>query len=201
MADDNVIVVRFEDSSKAYEALSVLKDADAQGRVELGAAEVVERTTDGTLRQREGDDGDSWIGTASGSLIGILIGVLGGPLGLLLGFGTGALAGAVYDADQGDSDEAALADLAAGIPAGATGLVAIVGEVAVEVVDGAMGKLGGTVVRRSRADVLAELEAAEDAQEAAEKEARHQLREKRRKETKEEWTARVDKLKAKLSHG
>jgi hypothetical protein len=51
---DNVVVVRFGDSSKAFEALSVLRDCDAQGRIGLGAAEVAERSNDGVLTQREG---------------------------------------------------------------------------------------------------------------------------------------------------
>ena len=40
-----------------------------------------------------------------------------------------------------------------------------------------MGALGGTVVRRSAEEVLAELEASEEATKAAEKEARRVMRE------------------------
>ena len=34
----NVVVVKFAEASKAYQALSVLKDCDAQGRIELKSA-------------------------------------------------------------------------------------------------------------------------------------------------------------------
>jgi uncharacterized membrane protein len=50
MVDENVLVVRFPEPSKAYQALSVLKQADADGRIELPAAAVVERTQEGQLR-------------------------------------------------------------------------------------------------------------------------------------------------------
>ena len=53
MADENVVLVSFEEESKAYQAASVLKEASAQGRIELHAVAVVQRTEDGTLRVKE----------------------------------------------------------------------------------------------------------------------------------------------------
>jgi hypothetical protein len=47
MAQGNVVVVRFTEPSKAYQALSVLKEADAAGRIGLESAAVVERTPEG----------------------------------------------------------------------------------------------------------------------------------------------------------
>lgn len=69
---ENVVVVRFAESSKAYQALSVLKECDAEGRIGLRSAAVVERTPDGELRIPEGTDNVGLVGTASGSLIGML---------------------------------------------------------------------------------------------------------------------------------
>jgi pimeloyl-ACP methyl ester carboxylesterase len=43
MAQENVVVVRFSDPSKAYQALSVLKDCNADGRIGLESAAIVER--------------------------------------------------------------------------------------------------------------------------------------------------------------
>ena len=47
MAQENVVVVRFTEPSKAYQALSVLKECDAEGRIGLESAAVVERTAHG----------------------------------------------------------------------------------------------------------------------------------------------------------
>lgn len=107
MAKENVVVVRFAEPSKAYQALSVLKECDAGGRIGLESAAVVERTAVGELRMPESADNVGLVGTASGSLIGMLIGVLGGPAGLLLGWGTGALMGGAFGIDRAvTSDEA-----------------------------------------------------------------------------------------------
>jgi uncharacterized membrane protein len=72
---ENVVVVRFTDPSKAYQALSVLKECDAEGRIGLESAAIVERTETGELRIPEGTDNVELLGTASGSLLGMLIGV------------------------------------------------------------------------------------------------------------------------------
>ncbi len=49
---ENVVAVRFTEPSKAYQALSVLKECDAEGRIALGSAAIVERTPTGELRIR-----------------------------------------------------------------------------------------------------------------------------------------------------
>ena len=71
-------------------------------------------------------------------------------------------------------------------------------EPAVEVIDAEMHKLGGEVTRRSAAEVMGELEAAEEAAEAAAREARRTLREKRKAEVHAGVEERVGKLKEKL---
>jgi uncharacterized membrane protein len=116
MAQENVVVVRFSDPSKAYQALSVLKDCNADGRIGLESAAIVERTSEGELRIPEGTDNMELVGTASGSLLGMLIGVLGGPVGVLVGWGTGALMGGALDLDRADTSEEALSVLGRAIP-------------------------------------------------------------------------------------
>ena len=72
MDQENVVVVRFTEPSKAYQALSVLKECDAEGRIGLESAAVAERTAAGELRIPESADNVGLVGTASGSLIGML---------------------------------------------------------------------------------------------------------------------------------
>ena len=61
-------------------------------------------------------------------------------------------------------------------------MIASVEESAVAVIDGEMEKLDGEVTRRPVAEVMGELEAAEDAADAAAREARRAIREKRKAE-------------------
>ena len=143
MAQNNVVVVRFTEPSKAYQALSVLKECDAEGRITLDSAAVVERTASGELRYPESDDNVGPVGIVSGSLIGMLVGVLGGPVGVLLGWGAGALMGGVFDLDRADTSDEALGVLGRAIPPESTALIASVEEPAVEVIDAEMYGLGG----------------------------------------------------------
>ena len=198
MAEKNVVVVGFTEPSKAYQALSVLKECDAEGRIGLESAAVVERTAAGELRIPESADNLGPIGTASGSLIGMLIGVLGGPVGVLLGWGAGAVMGGAFDLDRAVTSDEALTVLGRAIPPESTAVIASVDEPAVEVIDGEMKKLGGKVTRRSAAEVMGELEAVEDAAEAAAREARKAVRQKRKAEVSAGVEERVGKLKEKL---
>jgi uncharacterized membrane protein len=207
MAEENVVLVNFDEESKAYEAASALKQADADGRIGLEAVGVVQRMEDGTLRVKEGDTDDfpvaTWttgmVGAASGGLIGLTLGTLGGPLGLLLGGSYGALLGSLGDLDTAEEEESVLATMARAIKPGTTALVAAVTEPAVEVVDGEMKRLGGVVVRRPVAEVEAEIAAAEEAARAADEAARRKLREERTAEVKGKVQQKVDELKAKLA--
>jgi uncharacterized membrane protein len=198
MSQENVVVVRFTEPSKAYQALSVLKKCDAERRIGLESAAVVERTAQGELHIPESADNVGLVGTASGSLIGMLVGVLGGPVGVLAGWGAGALMGGAFDLDRAATSDEALTVLGQAIPPESTAVIAEVEEAAVEVIDAEMYKLGGEVTRRSAAEVMDELEAAEEAADAAAREARRTLREKRKAEVHAGVEERVGRLKEKL---
>jgi len=198
MAKENVVVVRFMEPSKAFQAMSVLKGCDVDGRIALQSAAIVERTPTGELRINEDTDNLALVGTASGSLIGMLIGVLGGPVGVLLGWGAGALMGGAFDIDRAVKSDDALTALSQAIPPGSTAVIASVEEPAVEVIDGEMTKLDGEVTRRPAAEVMDELEAAEDAADAAAREARHAIHEQRKAEVHANVEERVGTLKEKL---
>jgi uncharacterized membrane protein len=198
MAQENVVVVRFGEPSKAYQALSVLKECDASGRIGLESAAVVQRGPGGELSIPESADNVGLVGTASGSLIGMLVGVLGGPVGALLGWGAGAVMGGAFDIDRAVTSDEALTVLGRAIPPKSTALIASVEEPTVEVIDGEMKKLDGEVTRRPVADVMAELEAAEEAADAAAREAQRVVREQRKAELTADVKERVGKLKEKL---
>jgi uncharacterized membrane protein len=194
--DDNVVLVGFTEQSKAYQALSSLRQAGDTGQLDVRAAALLERGPDGVVRVPEGDDAAPGAAIAAGSLIGMLIGVLGGPLGMLLGTSTGMLTGSVAAAAHAGDQDIALAAISGQIEPGHTVLLAEVGEVAPEVVDNAMSALGGTVTRRSAADVYDEIQSAKADQDAADAEARRVLREQRRAEHKDKWEQFKNKIKS-----
>jgi len=157
---------------------------------------VVVRGEDGKIVTKEQIEAESWEGTAGGGLIGLLIGVLGGPLGIVIGAATGVLVGSLFDQDDTDETESALAEISKSIRVGVPALLADVIEESPVAIDAAMANLGGTVLRRSAGDVQAEVAAAEEAQREAKKKARKELYDARRKKQKEEIDAKVADLNA-----
>ena len=206
---DNVIVLSFEEASRAYQALSVLKQADGEGRVAVREAAVVTREADGRLRFQDGADAGT-VGTsmAAGTLIGALVGVLGGPIGVLLGSSFGLLVGSAMGADDAIDSATVLSQVIESVPVGATALVARVEETDPSVIDAEAARLEGSVLRRPVADVQAEIDAAVKAQLAAGREVRKVLREQHRAERRhliDEWKNEVregfEHLKARLGGG
>ena len=197
MAQENVVVVRFTEPSRAYQALSVLKDSDASGRIGLESAAVVERTAAGELRIPESADNVGLVGTASGSLIGMLVGVLGGPVGVLLGWGAGAMMGGAFDVDRAVTSDEALTVLGQAIPTGSTAVIASV-EPAVDVIDGEMKKLDGEVTRPPGQRGHGRARGGGGRRRAAAHERGAQSREKRKAEMSAGIEERVGKLKEKL---
>jgi uncharacterized membrane protein len=198
MAQENIVVVRFDEATSTQDALAVLKKADADDRINLKSAAIVERMPDGTLRTIDEYDNLGPIGMGTGGLIGMLIGILGGPVGVLLGWGGGAMLGGAFDIDRAVTSDEALTVLGTAIPAGSFAILADVEEFAVEVIDGEMKKLDGVVTRRPLNDVLGEVGAAEAAADAAAREARRTVREERKAELKANVHESTQKVKEKL---
>jgi uncharacterized membrane protein len=196
---DSVVVVGFYENAKAYEGFSKLKSLSDQQQLTARSAAVVERDQNGTLQIKDSFEAETGVATAGGGLVGMLLGAIAGPYGMLLGLTGGALAGGKFELDRGDEQDEVLTQLNAAINPGHTVLVAQVNEPTVEVLDKAMGDLGGVVIRKSEADVLTELEAADDAAHAAQAAARKAVREKKMAETKEKREDRIAALKAKFS--
>lgn len=111
MTDQNVAVITFTESSKAYEALSDLRQASVEGRIDVVSALIAEREKDGHLYLAEGSDTTIGAGTAAGGLIGMVVGLIGGPLGVLLGWGAGSVIGSLGDIDHADKRGTVLGDL------------------------------------------------------------------------------------------
>jgi uncharacterized membrane protein len=194
----NVIAVTFEAEASAFEAFSRLKELDSRHDIDVHGAAVVAREDDGKLVEKDEYGEEAYDGTAGGGLVGLLVGVLGGPLGVLVGGASGLLVGSLFDEDEDDETDSALAELSKTIRVGPPALLADVSEPAPEAIDAVMAHLNGTVLRRSFLDVETELAAAQDAQREAKTKARKALREARTKHQKDKVDTKLAELKAKL---
>ena len=194
----NVIAVTFEDDSNAYEALTTLKELELQGQIGIRGAAVVSRDETGTVLDKDEVGGDSLVGTATGGIVGLLIGILGGPFGVLIGGATGLLIGSLFDGSDADETESVLAEISKSIRVGHNALLAEVSEQSPEVIDTAMTRLGGTVLRRRSDDVEAEVAAAEHAQREAKRKARKELLHVRHEKRVHQIREKLAELMAKL---
>jgi uncharacterized membrane protein len=196
----NVIAVSFDEDRNAYTALTALKELDSQRRVGVEEAVVVVRGDDGRVLEKDRVASMFLPSTAGGGLIGLLIGIIGGPFGMLIGSASGVFVGSLFDLQDIEETDSALSAISDSVQVGRTALLAAVSEQSPEVVDAAMSEVGGTVLRRSVADVEAEIAAAEDAERKAKWEARKELLRGRRERSKEAVNAKLDELKTKLHH-
>jgi uncharacterized membrane protein len=199
---ENVVVVSFGDDPKndtnAYQALTDLKELDSQGQIKIAGAAVVVRDADGRVDIKSEVGDTPYEGTATGGTIGLLVGIIGGPIGMLLGGSYGLLAGSLFDLDDASTTESVLADISTQVQPNRTAMLAQVTEQSPEVIDTAMAKLGGQVLRRPVVDVEQEIAAAEEAERNARREARKELYDARVNKTKENAHAKVEELKSKL---
>ena len=196
---DSVLVVGFKENSKAYEGFSTLKSLSDEGKVTARSAAVVERDDAGKLDIKDSFDNETGVPTVGGGFMGMLLGVIGGPVGMILGLTGGALAGGSFDLRRADQQDDVLTQINAAINPGHTVLVAQVNEPTVEVLDKAMGDLDGVVMRRSEADVVTELDAAEDAARDAQVAAQKAVMNKKMADINEKREDRIAALKAKFS--
>jgi uncharacterized membrane protein len=199
---ENVVVVSFgddpENDKNAYQAITDLKELDSQGQTKIAAAAVVTRDADGHVDIKSEVGDTPYEGTATGGTIGLLLGIIGGPLGMLLGGSYGLLAGSLFDMDDVSTTESVLGDISKQVQPNRTALLAQVTEQSYEVIDTAMAKLGGQVMRRPVADVEEEIAAAEEAERKAKREARKELHQAHVAKTKANAHAKVEELKSKL---
>jgi 2-polyprenyl-6-methoxyphenol hydroxylase-like FAD-dependent oxidoreductase/uncharacterized membrane protein len=151
---DTVLVAEFDDDPRATQALSVLKQAAANGQVVLARAGVVKRSAQSEWQLLDQYSAiDERAGTKAGGLVGTLLGALTGPLGTLIGGATGAFIGAARDKAAAAYDETVKNQLVELVQPGTTALIAAIGSAANDGVDGEMRQLGG-VVKHVAADTL-----------------------------------------------
>ena len=199
---NNVLVVTFgedpQNDGNAYQALTDLKQLDSQDQIKITGAAVITRDGDGRVDIKSDVGEDPYVGTASGGLIGLLVGIIGGPLGMLLGGAYGMLVGSLFDIDEVDTTESVLGEISKQVQPNRTALLAEVTEQTPEVIDAAMARLGGEVLRRAAVDVEDEIAVAEEAQRKAQDEARRELQKARVEKTRSDAHAKVEELKSKL---
>ena len=194
---EKMLVVFFDEESKAYEGSRALKQLDAEGSMTIYAEAVIKKNADGTVAVKEAGNGFP-IRTVGGTAIGSLIGLLGGPVGLGIGAAAGALAGGMGDLNAAGVEAEFLDDVAVALTPGKFALIADVSEEWVTPVDTRMEALGGAVVRSARKSVEDEQRARDVAALRAEIDQLKAEHARAQADRKAKLQAKIEQLNAKL---
>jgi uncharacterized membrane protein len=149
---DRMLVVVFDNETKAYEGKKALMQLDAEGSINAYAYAVVSKHADGTVTVKQEDDYGP-IGTLLGTTFGGLIGLLGGPVGFGIGLATGAVAGSAVDIHNVGIGEDFIEDVNKALTPNKFAVVAEIDEDWTTPVDTRMEAIGGTVYRRALSEV------------------------------------------------
>ena len=202
---DNVLVVTFGDDpehdANAYQALTDLKQLDSQGQIKIAGAAVVSRDADGRVdvKSERGERPATSAPRAAASSA-CSSGSSAARSAMLLGGTYGCSSDRSSTSMTSRRPSRSWARSQSRSSPTRTAVLAQVTEQSPEVIDTAMARLGGQVMRRPVVDVEQEIAAAQEAQRKAEREARSELRKARLEKNKEDAHAKVEELKSKL-HG
>jgi uncharacterized membrane protein len=194
---EKMLVVVFDDESKAYEGSHALKQLDAEGSITIYAEAVIKKNPDGTVTVKQ-SEGDFPIRTIGGTAIGSLIGLLEGPIGLGIGAAAGLVAGSIGDLHVSGVDAEFLDDVAVALTPGKCAVVADISEEWVTPVDTRMEPLGGSGFRTPRKSVEHDQRARDIAALRAQIDQLKAEHARARADRKAKLQAQIDRLNAKL---
>lgn len=148
-----MLVVVFDNESKASEGLNALRELDRNGDITLYATAVVSKDANGKLSIKQAAD-QGPIGTATGLFAGSLIGLLGGPVVMAISVGVGTITGLAFDVSQDDTNVTFVDEVSAALSKGKTAIIAEIEEAWTVPLDTRFQSLGGIVFRRLRDEVV-----------------------------------------------
>jgi len=149
---DRMLVVVFENESKANEGVKVLEELDLHGSITVYSHAVVMKKPDGSITMGQCDDrGPS--GLMLGIAVGGFLGALGGPVGLAIGGSLGFLAGAAADLNNVRVGEDFIDDVSKSLSPNKAAVVAEIEEGSTDGVDTRMEAIGGIVFRQALSEV------------------------------------------------
>src|SRR5216684_9049002 len=148
---DRMLVVVFDNESKAYEGKKALLQLEGEGSIGVYGYAVLAKNADGSASVQGDDVGP--IGSLVGTSLGSLIGVLAGPVGLAVGASAGLLAGGTADINNAGIGYDFIDDVSKVLLPNRVAVIAEIDEEWTTPVDTRMEAIGGTVFRRTLSEV------------------------------------------------
>ena len=149
---DRMLVVVFENESKAHEGTKVLRQLDLHNYLTVYRHAIVAKNAQGAITVREVDDRGPY-GLLVGTALGALLGAVGGLAGVGIGGTVGLVGGGAADMHNAWVAEDFVDDVAEALLPGRTAVVAEIEEDTTDPLDTQMEAIGGTVFRRALTEV------------------------------------------------
>src|SRR5208283_3936801 len=149
---DRMLVVVFDNETKAYEGEKALLQLDAEGSISVYAHAVIAKQADGTVTIKQ-ENGPGPIATLVGTALGSLVGLLGGPAGVAIGAASGFVIGGGADLNNARIGQDFIDDVNKQLAPNKVAVVADIKEDWITPVDTCMESIGGIVFRRALSDV------------------------------------------------
>ena len=149
---ERILIVIFDNETKAYEGASALRQLEEQGSITVYAGAVVGKNADGAVSVKQVDDFGP-VGTLLGTSVGGLVGLLGGPVGVAVGAASGLTVGAFSDLADARVGDDFVEEAARSLTPNKVEVIAEIDEEWTAPVDTRMEALGGLVIRRALSDV------------------------------------------------
>ena len=149
---DRMLVVVFDNETKAFEGEKALLQLDSEGRISVYGHAVLAKNLDGSAVVKQVD---SWLpsGTLAGTALGTLIGLVGGPAGVAIGAAMGAVGGGAADLHNARIGHDFIDDVAKALLPSSVAVMADIDETWTTPVDTRMEALGGIVFRRALSEI------------------------------------------------
>ena len=196
----DLVLATFKEPAQTYQAFSDIKVDSVNSAYTVYQMAVVEKEDDRIIVKDSFDSGiDTTDDTWKGGLIGTVVGILGGPLGILLGGAAGALIGNTIDAGDAADNSSLLLAISDDLSSGQTGLVILVDEPGPKPLDLRLNQYKCKIYRWDADEVEAEIEHAQQVQADLQREARQKLRDQKRQQLKENFQAKKEEIKNKIS--
>ncbi len=150
---EKLIVVVFDDQTKADAGFEILRQLDRDGEISVYEAQMIAKEPSGSIRYLDNSDKMAFPVIGGSTAVGAFIGLLGGPLAALIGGMAGGLIGSIGDLVHAGVTDEFVDDVNTAMTAGKFAVVADVSEDWVTPLDTRMEEIGGVVFRRTRSEV------------------------------------------------
>jgi len=147
-----LIVMIFDERSKARAGLKALRELDRDGELSLFEVALAVKGKNGRVRVIENPDDVNFPAVGVGALTGSMLGALGGPIGVVAGAAAGALIGFIINLERAGATDDFITDVSTAMAPGKFAVVADILEDWTTPLDERMEPLGGVVFRRTRSE-------------------------------------------------